>query len=120
MATITEFFDDLGELSERVTRKISFFYYILAITLFAMPILMCIIFYFIKKENQKNKNLVFIVWLSLLHLILINAFYHITVSKFGYVNSLGSVIYKIQRKVDRHEQILGGSDREGGNEEEQP
>ena len=84
--------------------KISFLFFIAP--LFVTPILMCFIFYIIKKENQRAKNILFLVWLSVLNIILILAFYNIFVTKFDYYNDKIQQIRTLETTVNRHNREL--------------
>lgn len=74
--------------------------------LFVIPILMYCIFYLIKKENQRSKNILFLVWLSVLNIILIVAFYNIFVTKFDYYNDMIGQLNSLETTVNRHNREL--------------
>jgi len=80
--------------------------YIFSLTLFVILIVMCFIFYLIKKESQIAKNRLFLAWLSVLNIILIVVFYHIFVSKFDYLNDMVSHIDPLEKTVNRHNREL--------------
>ena len=76
------------------------------IVLISLLIIMIIIYMAINKENQILKNKLFLVWLSVLNIILILAFYNIFVTKFDYYNDKIPQLLALETTVNRHNREL--------------